>query len=121
MHLDILHTALPLHIRYGTNWEVVTKLGKEYGRGLMAQAGEAEQLFPPVSGWSYFNRSSWLPHPSLECSREVSPPCKEIRVELKDSESNGVYLPLHGEYSCGRQVSFTILNPNIYQMIITIG
>ena len=87
-------------------WE----LGEEDGY-LKAEAGEADQLFPPVTGWKYLRGSNWVPDPSLECSREPSTPCKEIRVEVggKDKASSGVYLPLDGEYRWGRQVDFTFV------------
>ena len=80
------------------------------GGGLYAQAGEADELFPPVRGWKYNDASefgsNWLADTSLECSSDLSTPCKEIRVELggKASTSNGVYLPVDGEYRQGRQV-----------------
>ena len=92
----------------------------------------ADQAFPPTRGWSYWDGSNWLqgpnfetqiewlfnqnndgpswrPVPSLECSRELSTPCKEIRIELggKAREHNGLYLPIDGEYRFGRQVDFT--------------
>ena len=108
MGFDILHTALSLLIRVGTTWYVNPEVGRG-GGWLKAEAGEADLLFPPAKGWIYGDGSDWLPDPSLECSREPSTPCKEIRVELggKDSASSGVYLPVDGEYRDGRQVDFT--------------
>ena len=81
------------------------------GGWLKAEAGEADQLFPPVTGWKYWAGLKYLPDPSLECSGEPSTLCKEIRVEVggKDKASSGVYLPLDGEYSWGRQVDFTFV------------
>ena len=130
LHFDILHTALSLLIRAGTTWYVGSEVGK-YEGWLKARA---DQAFPPTRGWSYWDGSNWLqgpnfetqiewlfnqnndgpswrPVPSLECSRELSTPCKEIRVELggKASTGSGVYLPVDGEFRYGRQVAFTIL------------
>merc|ERR1711971_628025 len=90
--------------RVGTTWWVGLELGKEDGR-LKAQAGEADQSFPPAKGWkSNIGKSDWHPYASLECSREPSTPCTEIRVEFKGSASSGVYLPVGGEYRFGRPV-----------------
>merc|ERR1712192_78285 len=56
--------------RVGTTWWVSWDLGQE-GGWLKAQAGEADQSFPPAKGWKYGDISgSWHPYPSLECSRE---------------------------------------------------
>merc|ERR1712080_810471 len=46
--------------------------------------------------------------PSMVCSREVSPACREVIVELKGDvkakhpECAGSYLPVEGEYNRGR-------------------
>merc|ERR1711971_48562 len=64
--------------RVGNPWWVNHKLGEE-GCFLKAQAGEADQSFPPAKSWEYLNHGmtqSWHPEPSLECSREASTPCK---------------------------------------------
>merc|ERR1712080_518548 len=48
--------------------------------------------------------------PSMVCSREVSPACREVIVELKgdakakNPECAGSYLPVEGEYHRGRPV-----------------
>ena len=104
--MDILHKLL---IRAGTTWWVYQKLGNEHFGRLKAQAGEDDQTFPPAKGWKYNDDGNWHPYPSLECSREPSAPCTEIRVEFEALASIGVCLPVGGEYSWGRQVDLILL------------
>ena len=79
---------------------------------LRAEVGEEDQLVPPVNGWQFRERlgSKWSSDGTLECSREVSEPCKEIVVELhgeakkKQSSRAGTYLPVKGVFVRGRPV-----------------
>ena len=75
--------------------------------------GEADKLLPPVNGWEYFDyfdRGKWQSDPSMVCSRQVSPVCREVIVELegeakeKHPECAGSYLPVEGEHQRGRPV-----------------
>ena len=40
-----------------------------------------DQLMPPVNGWLYARDGKFESDPTLVCSREVSPVCKEVRIE----------------------------------------
>ena len=68
-HFGILHTKLPHHyMRVGTTCWLSNKLGMDNG---VMKAGKAEQRFPPVKGWKYWNHREdwlWLPDSSFECS-----------------------------------------------------
>ena len=79
---------------------------------LRAEVGEDDQLVPPVNGWQFkeFYGTNWSSDGTLECSREVSEPCKEIVVELhgeakkKQSYCAGTYRPVKGVVVRGRPV-----------------
>ena len=99
-----------LLIRVGDYWWVSTKVGSEVG-SLRAKVEEADQLVPPVNGWQFWDDSSWSSDPTLECSRDLSEPCKVIVVELggeakkKWPRCEGSYLPVDGMIIRGRPVS----------------
>ena len=40
-----------------------------------------DQLMPPVNGWLYARDGKFESDPTLVCSRELSPVCKEVRIE----------------------------------------
>ena len=76
---------------------------------LRAEVGEEDQLVPPVNGWQFkkfkekWGGTKWSSDGTLECSREVSEPCKEIVVELHGEAKKelswlveGTYLPVKG-------------------------
>ena len=42
---------------------------------------EEDRLTPPLHGWQYFVGGRWMSDPTLLCSREVSSPCTEVRVD----------------------------------------
>ena len=76
---------------------------------LRAEVGEANQ--PPVKGWWFWNGSEFSSEDeTLECSPQLSAACEEITVELegeameKFPASAGIYRPVKGEYTSGRQV-----------------
>ena len=72
---------------------------------------ELDELRPPLQGWQYFDAGKWESDPTLECSREVSPACCEVSVELKGPakekhpELAGSYFPVEGKINRGRWVS----------------
>ena len=85
---------------------------------LRAEVGEEDQLVPPVNGWQVKDGSNmfldgikWCSDPTLECSRDLSEPCKEIVVELRGEAKkkwprcDGRYLPVDGTIIRGRPVS----------------
>ena len=80
---------------------------------LRAEVGEEDQLVPPVNGWQFnkYYGTEWSSDPTLECSRDLSEPCKEIVVELRgEAKENlprceGSYLPVEGTIIRGRPVS----------------
>ena len=82
---------------------------------LKAKVEEADQLVPPVNGWQVKERFNdgclWFSDPTLECSRDLSEPCREIVVKLggeakkKLPHYEGSYLPVEGTIIRGRPVS----------------
>ena len=109
-----MHTDLLLIIRVGDFWHVNTKVG-EKGRHLKAKVVTKKDLnldlLPPLIGWQYHvSGGKWESDPTMECSREVSPPCTEIIVELdgpakeKYPQMAGSYFPVEGMINRGRWV-----------------
>ena len=102
----VLLTTLSLLIRVDDYWWVSREVREGGGRLLLAKAkvGEADKLLPPVNGWEYGAWGKLQSDPTMVCSREVSPVCKEVIVELKgDAKKNhpecaGSYLPVEGEH-----------------------
>ena len=101
-----------LLIRVGDYWWVSTKVGEEVG--LRAKVEEGNQLVPPVNGWQFNDGSNkWSSDSTLECSRDLSEPCREIVVELGGEAKKrwwwrwleGRYLPVDGTIIRGRPVS----------------
>ena len=98
-----------LTIRVGEYWRVSTEGGKG-GGCLRAKVEEADQLVPPVNGWQFY-KFYGSSDPTLECSRDLSEPCKEIVVKLggeakkKWPRCEGRYLPVEGTIIRGRPVS----------------
>ena len=56
-------------------------MGKETGWMAAKVVSKEDQLMPPVNGWLYARDGKWESDPTLVCSREVSPVCKEVRIE----------------------------------------
>ena len=80
-------------------------------RGVRAKMGESNHLLPPVQGWEYLDVvHKWQSDPTMVCSRQVSPLCTEVIVELhgvameKHPDCAGSYLPVEGEHIRGRLV-----------------
>ena len=107
-----MHTELSLLIRVGDFWRVNVELGEKWGWLEAEVVTEEDKQMPPVKGWTYADGSNWPSDPTLECSREVTPACSEIVVELqgaameKHPELAGSYLPvdLEGQINRGRWV-----------------
>ena len=76
-----MHTELSLLIRAGDFWRVSDEVGKEAGLMKAKVVWKEDQLMPPVNGWEYWDGGKWESDPTLVCSREVSPVCKEVRIE----------------------------------------
>ena len=75
------HTELSLKIRAGEFWWVSEKVGQKTGTLQAKVVWEEDQLTPPLHGWQYFVGGRWMSDPTLLCSREVSDPCREVRVD----------------------------------------
>ena len=115
-----MHTELSLLIRAGDFWRVNDEQGKERGLMKAEVVTEEDKQMPPVKGWTYYDKyyesrlgyhkGKWLSDPTLECSREVTPACSEIVVELQGAakeeypELAGSYLPVEGKINRGRWV-----------------
>ena len=84
-------------------------MGNEDG-WLKAKVGEADKLLPPVNGWEFGGGGKWESDSTMICSRQLSPVCKEVIVELQGAakenhpECAGSYLPVEGEHNRGRPV-----------------
>ena len=104
-----MHTELSLLIRVGDFWWVYDKVGEEAGWLRAKVVTELDQLRPPLKGWEYLG-DKWESDPTLECSREVSPPCTEVIVELQGAAKEkkghyaGSYLPVKEKINRGRWV-----------------
>ena len=106
-----MHTELSLLIRVGDFWYVSIEVGKE-GGGLKAKVVTGlDKLRPPLNGWEYsLGGGKWESDPTFECSKDVSPPCTEVIVELQGSAKEkyprcaGSYLPVKGKINRGRWV-----------------
>ena len=87
------------------------EVGKEAG-GLIAKVvTEEDKQAPPVTGWAYVDDDgNAVSDPTFVCSREVTPACSEIIVQLegaakkKQPQCAGVYLPVKGRINRGRWV-----------------
>ena len=92
-----MHTKLSLLIRAGDFWWVNNKVGEKDG-ALRAKVASQEELLPPPSGWAY-----WQSDRKMICSREVTPACAEVSVELSGREKDwypkraGRYLLMEGK------------------------
>ena len=53
----------------------------ENGKLMAKVEREEDRLTPPLHGWQYWaDGARWESDPTLVCSREVSDPCREVRV-----------------------------------------
>ena len=106
-----MHTELSLLIRAGDFWWVNKEVGKEGGWLKAKVLTEEDKQTPPIRGWTFANGiGNWESDPTLVCSREVTPACSEIIVELegeakeKHPKLGGRYLPVKGKINRGRWV-----------------
>ena len=118
----VLLTALL--IRVGDIWWLSKEVGKKAGELEAKVVTEEDKQMPPVKGWTYWDGDKDQSDPTLECSREVTPACSEIVVELQGAAKEeypklaGSYLPVKGKINRGRwvgsyqQPSFTFNNCN---------
>ena len=74
-------TLNSLFIRAGEFWWVSTEVGKKAGWLRAKVEREEDQLTPPLHGWQYWDGGKWMSDPTMVCSREVLPPCTEVRVD----------------------------------------
>ena len=97
-----MQVELSLLIRAGDFWMVSEEVGKKAGWLKAKVVTEEDKQMPPVKGWTS--------DPMLVCSREVTPACSKIIVELegsakeKHSQFAGIYLPVKGKINRGRWV-----------------
>ena len=74
-------TLNSLFIRVGEFWWVSDEVGAEGGYMKSKVVSEEDQLTPPLHGWQYtVDGGKMESDPTMVCSREVSSPCREVRV-----------------------------------------
>ena len=105
-----MNTVHSLLIRAGDFWWVSWRVGVEDG-WLRAKVASQDELLPPPSGWAYnAGWFGWQSDPKMICSREVTPACAELSVELSGRakeeypECAGRYLLMEGKRIRGRRV-----------------
>ena len=91
------------------------EVGKEGGWLRATVVSEEDKLTPPLNRWQHHVKSGvWKSDPTLECSREVSTLCNEVKVELQGVAKEkyprlaGSYLPMEGVHQRGRPVGFQL-------------
>ena len=58
------------------------EVGKKDGWLKAKVVREEDRLTPPLHGWQYYvGDNKYQSDPTLVCSREVSDPCREVRVD----------------------------------------
>ena len=73
-----------LIIRADGFWRVSKEVGVKGGIYMRTRvAFKADQMQPPVKGWEFGCEGKWQSDPLMECSREVTPVCDEVRAELQ--------------------------------------
>merc|ERR1712037_160600 len=96
--------------RAGDFWYVNNELGQETGCLKANVVTEEDKRMPPVKGWTYYDGSKYQSDPTLVWSREVTPACSKIIVELQGAAKEihpdcaGSYLPVEGKINRGRWV-----------------
>ena len=85
-------------------------MGKEVSWLKAKVVTEEDKQMPPVKGWTYLGGGKDQFDPTLVCSREVTPACSKIVVELQGAAKEeyprcaGSYLPVKGKINRGRWV-----------------
>jgi len=109
--------------RAGDFWWVNDEVGVEDGR-LRAKVVNKKDLVPPLNGWAYLAFGNWDSDPTMTCSREVSPACTEVRIEIsgraqeKLPQYAGRYLLMQGKHNRGRGVWQHASGANLYLRVI---
>jgi len=106
------------HFLYRTDgfWFVGPEAGKAFCIFMKKRvAFKAEQMQPPATGWEcIIGKDTFQPDPTMECSRELTPICTEVRVELFGAAKEehplyeGSYVPVDGKINRGRWVGFVL-------------
>merc|ERR1712192_23848 len=98
--------------------------GKKDG-WLKAKVVNQEDLLPPRNGWTYLTLyGKWESDPTMTCSREVSPACSEVRIELsgraqeKHPQCAGRYLLMQGRHIRGRGVWQHASGANLFLRVV---
>ena len=106
-----MHTVLSLLIRAGDFWWVFKEVGKKEGWLSAKVVSKEDQMMPPVKGWQYADGTgTWPSDPTMVCSRDLSPACSEIVVQLEGKAKElhpkcaGSYKPVKGKFQRGRWV-----------------
>ena len=82
MASSFLCPAMHLIIRAAGFWRVSKEVGMKGGGMRTRVAFKADQMQPPVKGWEFSDDGGkYQSDPLMECSREVTPVCDEVRVE----------------------------------------
>ena len=88
-------------------------MGKKDGWLRAKVVTEDDKQNPPLEGWTYYlYGGEWKSDPTLVVSRELTPVCSEIIVEVKGEakkkypELGGRYIPLKGTMNRGRWVGY---------------
>ena len=74
-------TLNSLFIRAGEFWWVNDEVGKDEGYMKSKVVREEDRLTPPLHGWQYWGDGKWTSDQTMVWSREVSPACREVRVD----------------------------------------
>ena len=75
---------MQLIIRAEGFWWVNEEVGEKTGHMRTRVAFKADQMQPPVKGWEFGDdERKWQSDPLMECSRELTPVCDEVRAELE--------------------------------------
>jgi len=111
--------------RAGDIWWVSRVVGVDDGY-LKAKVVNKEDLLPPLNGWTYRDGGfSWQSDPTMTCSREVSPACSEVSIEIsgraqeKYPECAGRYLLMQGKLIRGRGVWQHASGAKLYLRVAT--
>ena len=74
---------MQLFIRADGFWWVSDEVGK-MGDDLRTRVTfKVDQMQPPVKGWEFGDGHKFQSDPMMECSKEVTPVCDEVRAKLE--------------------------------------
>ena len=92
------------------SWWVFKEVGKERGWLKAKVVSKEDQMMPPVNGWKYYDGNKFVSDPTMVCSKNLSPACGEIVVQLEGKAKEkhpycaGIYKPVKGKRQRGRWV-----------------